>query len=181
MLAAFMDSALIVETMLPTDVAGSPSGGYYLYDYLDFPLRQPKHVEFMECYINGNQSARKLYVQYLKASRTVNGDSLERVLRRMFADEALLGYKYNSTAGSRRSTRPNLYQYNILNRYMLEAWPDITPESLYEQLSELVPKMSRRAYNRLAHQRRKTALDNLITDMIAKSTPTTKSTVTPAE
>nr|XP_029723678.1 uncharacterized protein LOC109413330 isoform X1 [Aedes albopictus] len=141
----------------------APPFGYssdYEYDCLDFPCASPKDVQRLERSVKESGDVRKQYVNYLRASRFECQNDLERVLRRMFEDEAFAGCNY--TTLPIKSTRPNLTAFSVLNECMLEAWMDLTPASLYKQFSELIPKMARQAYKRQLRTRRSNALQRMV-------------------
>ncbi|EAT43963.1 AAEL004629-PA [Aedes aegypti] len=128
----------------------------YEYDRLNFPCGKPSQVELLEKAVNDRADVRVQYVNYLRASRFECGNDLEKVLRRMFENEAFIGCNY--TTLPIRSSRPNLRNYIILNDCMLEAWSDLTSDALYEQFSVLIPKMGRLAYKRQLRARQRKAL-----------------------
>ncbi|XP_062556099.1 uncharacterized protein LOC134220952 isoform X1 [Armigeres subalbatus] len=127
----------------------SPPFGYssdYEYDCLVFPFNNSKQLALLEDNVKGSVDVREQYINYLRASRFECKNDLEKVLRRMFDEEAFMGYCY--TWFPRPTSRPNLLSYCIFNDCMLDAWSDMTHDSLTDALSKLIPKMRKSAYRR---------------------------------
>lgn len=146
------DSILEVELYNDTIVEASstlPPYGYssdYEYDCLLFPCNSSKQVALLEESVKASADVRKQYVNYLRASRFECKNNLEKILRRMFDEKAFMNYSY--TRFPKQTSWPNLLNYCIFNNCMLDAWSDMTDDSLTKALSELVPKMRKSAYRR---------------------------------